>query len=183
MKSSMKSSTNRTRKERKIHKEKPATRNRSRLGLIAYFLALGTAFSGLVFPDTLDFGQANPVIRECFLRQSLEMRHGVLAYSMPEAYRRSYLQLGGRRLQRLEQHTDGLIQDFTARVSQKLGDIGGRFSEARRFREQALDKTAHPNSRLRAQKKLGPAAPGGGRTSERSSQAAGVCLALARSQE
>ena len=107
-----------------------------------FFLVWGTFSTGYLFSDNLECARDNPLLRNYFLQQHLQNM--------------SYTDVYGRRLYRgnmrfLEQSVDRLIDDFLARVSQKLDALKLHFNTALRNREETLSGASDPRSRLQAQ--------------------------------
>ncbi len=107
-----------------------------------FFLVWGTFSTGYLFSDNLECARDNPLLRNYFLQQHLQNM--------------SYTDVYGRRLYRgnmrfLEQSVDWLIDDFLARVSQKLDALKIHFNMALRNREETLSGAPDPRSRLQAQ--------------------------------
>ncbi len=79
------------------------------------------------------------------MRRCLEITYGVPAFSRSEVYDSVYDRVDVRGIER---HVDRRVHDFLTRLSQKLGDVGTRFSQAQRSRERALAQTGNPTHRL-----------------------------------
>jgi len=101
-----------------------------------------TLFSGFLFSDTLESARQNPVLRDHFLRQHIQMMSHMDVYGNLR-YR------GNVRL--LERQVDRLIDHFLARVSQQLGTLKIHFNTVLRSREEMLSKASNPESRREAQ--------------------------------
>ncbi len=107
-----------------------------------FFLVWGTFSGGYLFSDSLESGRDNPLLRNYFLQQHLQAM--------------SYTDIYGRRFYRgnvrfLEQSVDRLIDDFLARVIQKLDALKLHFNTALRNREETLSEASNHKSRDQAQ--------------------------------
>ena len=103
---------------------------------------LVTWFSGFLFSDTFESARENPVFRNHFLRQHIQMMSYLDVYGNMR-YR------GNIRL--LERGVDRLIDDFLARVSRQLGTLKIHFNTVLRSREEMLSKASNDESRREAQ--------------------------------
>ena len=103
---------------------------------------LATWFSGFLFSDTFESARENPVLRNHFLRQHIQMMSYLDVYGNMR-YR------GNIRL--LERGVDRLIDDFLARVSRQLGTLKIHFNTVLRSREEMLSKASNQESRREAQ--------------------------------
>jgi len=110
--------------------------------LLLLFGVLVTSFSGFLFSDTFEFARQNPVLRNHFLRQHIQMMSYMDVYGNLR-YR------GNVRL--LEQQVDRLVDDFLARVSHQLGTLKIHFNTVLRSREEMLSKASNQESRREAQ--------------------------------
>ncbi len=107
-----------------------------------FFLVWGIFSASYLFSDTLESGRDNPLLRNYFLQQHLQ------AMSYTDVYGRRFYR-GNVRF--LEQSVDRLIDDFLARVSQKLDTLKLHFNTALRNREETLSETSNHQSRHQAQ--------------------------------
>jgi len=103
---------------------------------------LVTLFSSFLFSDTFEFARENPILRNHFLRQHIQMMSYMDVYGNLR-YR------GNVRL--LERQVDRLIDDFLARVSHQLGTLKIHFNTVLRSREEMLSKASNQESRREAQ--------------------------------
>ncbi len=103
---------------------------------------LMTLFSGFLFSDTLESARQNPVLRDHFLRQHIQMMSHMDVYGNLR-YR------GNIRL--LEREVDRLIDHFLARVANQLGTLKIHFNTVLRSREEMLSKASNYESRREAQ--------------------------------
>ena len=110
--------------------------------MLLLFGVLVTSFSGFLFSDTFEFARQNPVLRNHFLRQHIQMMSYMDVYGNLR-YR------GNVRL--LEQQVDRLVDDFLARVSHQLGTLKIHFNTVLRSREEMLSKASNDESRREAQ--------------------------------
>ncbi len=110
--------------------------------MLLLFGVLVTSFSGFLFSDTFEFARQNPVLRNHFLRQHIQMMSYMDVYGNLR-YR------GNVRL--LEQQVDRLVDDFLARVSHQLGTLKIHFNTVLRSREEMLSKASNQESRREAQ--------------------------------
>ncbi len=110
--------------------------------MLLLFGVLVTSFSGFLFSDTFESARENPVLRDHFLRQHIQMMSHMDVYGNLR-YR------GNVRL--LERQVDRLIDHFLARVSQQLGTLKIHFNTVLRSREEMLSKASNPESRREAQ--------------------------------
>ena len=110
--------------------------------MLLLFGVLVTSSSGFLFSDTLEFARENPVLRDHFLRQHIQMMSHMDVYGNLR-YR------GNVRL--LERQVDRLIDHFLARVSQQLGTLKIHFNTVLRSREEMLSKASNQESRREAQ--------------------------------
>ncbi len=110
--------------------------------MLLLFGVLVTSSSGFLFSDTLEFARENPVLRDHFLRQHIQMTSHMDVYGNLR-YR------GNIRL--LEREVDRLIDDFLARVSHQLGTLKIHFNTVLRSREEMLSKASNQESSREAQ--------------------------------
>jgi len=110
--------------------------------LLLLFGVLVTSSSGFLFSDTLEFARENPVLRDHFLRQHIQMTSHMDVYGNLR-YR------GNIRL--LEREVDRLIDHFLGRVSHQLGTLKIHFNTVLRSREEMLSKASNQESRREAQ--------------------------------
>lgn len=110
--------------------------------MLLLFGVLVTSFSGFLFSDTFESARQNPVLRNHFLRQHIQMMSYMDVYGNLR-YR------GNVRL--LEQQVDRLVDDFLARVSHQLGTLKIHFNTVLRSREEMLSKASNDESRGEAQ--------------------------------
>ncbi len=110
--------------------------------MLLLFGVLVTSSSGFLFSDTLEFARENPVLREHFLRQHIQMTSHMDVYGNLR-YR------GNIRL--LEREVDRLIDHFLGRVSHQLGTLKIHFNTVLRSREEMLSKASNQESRREAQ--------------------------------
>jgi len=103
---------------------------------------LVTLFSSFLFSDTFEFARENPILRNHFLRQHIQMMSYMDVYGNLR-YR------GNVRL--LERQVDRLIDDFLARVSHQLGTLKIHFNTVLRSREEMLSEASNQESRREAQ--------------------------------
>ena len=106
------------------------------------FGVLVTTSSGFLFSETLEFARENPVLRDHFLRQHIQMTSHMDVYGNLR-YR------GNIRL--LEREVDRLIDHFLGRVSHQLGTLKIHFNTVLRSREEMLSKASNQESRREAQ--------------------------------
>ena len=103
---------------------------------------MATLFPGFLFSDTFEFARENPVLRNHFRRQHIQMMsymdvHGNLRYR------------GNVRL--LERQVDRLIDDFLAGVSRQLDTLKIEFNTVLCSREEMLSKASSEESRREAE--------------------------------
>ena len=110
--------------------------------MLLLFGVLVTSSSGFLFSDTLEFARENPVLRDHFLRQHIQMTSHMDLYGNLR-YR------GNIRL--LEREVDRLIDHFLGRVSHQLGTLKIHFNTVLRSREEMLSKASNQESRREAQ--------------------------------
>ena len=110
--------------------------------MLLLFGVLVTSSSGFLFSDTLEFARENPVLRDHFLRQHIQMTSHMDLYGNLR-YR------GNIRL--LEREVDRLIDHFLGRVSNQLGTLKIHFNTVLRSREEMLSKASNQESRREAQ--------------------------------
>ncbi len=110
--------------------------------MLLLFGVLVTSSSGFLFSDTLEFARENPVLRDHFLRQHIQMTSHMDVYGNLR-YR------GNVRL--LEREVDRLIDHFLGRVSHQLGTLKIHFNTVLRSREEMLSKASNQESRREAQ--------------------------------
>ena len=110
--------------------------------MLLLFGVLVTSSSGFLFSDTLEFARENPVLRDHFLRQHIQMTSHMDVYGNLR-YR------GNIRL--LEREVDRLIDHFLGRVSHQLGTLKIHFNTVLRSREEMLSKASNQESRREAQ--------------------------------
>jgi len=110
--------------------------------LTLLFGVLVTSSSGFLFSETLEFARENPVLRDHFLRQHIQMTSHMDVYGNLR-YR------GNIRL--LEREVDRLIDHFLGRVSHQLGTLKIHFNTVLRSREEMLSKASNQESRREAQ--------------------------------
>ena len=110
--------------------------------MLLLFGVLVTSSSGFLFSDTLEFARENPVLRDHFLRQHIQMMSHMDVYGNLR-YR------GNIRL--LEREVDRLIDHFLARVANQLGTLKIHFNTVLRSREEMLSKASNQESRREAQ--------------------------------
>jgi len=110
--------------------------------LLLLFGVLVTSSSGFLFSDTFEIARQNPVLRNHFLRQHIQMMSYMDVYGNLH-YR------GNVRM--LEREVDRLIDDFLARVSHQLGTLKIHFNTVLRSREEMLSKVSNDESRREAQ--------------------------------
>ncbi len=110
--------------------------------MLLLFGVLVTSSSGFLFSDTLEFARENPVLRDHFLRQHIQMTSHMDVYGNLR-YR------GNIRL--LERAVDRLIDHFLGRVSHQLGTLKIHFNTVLRSREEMLSKASNQESRREAQ--------------------------------
>ena len=124
-------------------------RNRLNLFLVFCLAVSGTFFFSFVRSDGSS-GHQNPMLRDHFLRQCLEITYRVPAFSTSEVYERVYdrVNRGG-----VERHVDRFLDEYLRELSQKLGEVRTRFSQAQRSQEQALAETANPTRRHESHKR------------------------------
>ena len=110
--------------------------------MLLLFGVLVTSSSGSLFSDTLEFARENPVLRDHFLRQHIQMTSHMDVYG-------NLLYRGNIRL--LEREVDRLIDHFLGRVSHQLGTLKIHFNTVLRSREEMLSKASNQESRREAQ--------------------------------
>ena len=110
--------------------------------MLLLFGVLVTSSSGFLFSDTLEFARENPVLRDHFLRQHIQMTSHMDVYGNLR-YR------GNIRL--LEREVDRLIDHFLGRVTHQLGTLKLHFNTVLRSREAMLSKASDQESRQEAQ--------------------------------
>ncbi len=91
-----------------MKRQENRTRYRRTLYPTLFFWVFGTFFSGFLFSDTFESGRKNPVLRNHFLRQHIQMMSYIDFYGN--------LRYRGN-VNMLEREVDRLIDDFLARVS------------------------------------------------------------------
>ena len=110
--------------------------------MLLLFGVLVTSFSGFLLSDTFESARNNPVLRNHFLRQHIQMMSYMDVYGNLR-YR------GNVRL--LEQQVDRLVDDFLARVAHQLGTLKIHFNTVLRSRAETLSKASNDESRRGAQ--------------------------------
>ncbi len=110
--------------------------------MLLLFGVLLTSFSGFLFSDSFDLARQNPVLRNHFLRQHIQMMSDMDVYGN--------LRYRGN-VRQLEREVDRLIDDFLARVSHQLGTLKIHFNTVLRSREEMLSKASNDESRREAQ--------------------------------
>ena len=125
-----------------MKRQENRTRYRGTLYPTLFFLFFGTFFSGFLFSDTFESGRKNPVLRNHFLRQHIQMMSYIDFYGN--------LRYRGN-VNMLEREVDRLIDDFLARVSHQLGTLKIHFNTVLRSREEMLSKASNQESRREAQ--------------------------------
>ena len=125
-----------------MKRQENRTRYRGTLYPTLFFLFFGTFFSGFLFSDTFESGRKNPVLRNHFLRQHIQMMSYIDFYGN--------LRYRGN-VNMLEREVDRLIDDFLARVSHQLGTLKIHFNTVLRSREEMLSKASNDESRREAQ--------------------------------
>jgi len=103
---------------------------------------LVTLFSGFLHSETFESGRNNPVLRDHFLRQHIQMTSYMDVYG--NLHYRGNINL-------LERQVDRLIDDFLARVNHQLGTLKIHFNAVLRSREAMLHKASNQESRQEAQ--------------------------------
>jgi len=98
--------------------------------------------SSFLFSDTFESARENPVLRNHFLRQHIQMTSYMDVYG--NLYYRGNVNM-------LEREVDRLIDDFLARVSHQLGTLKIHFNTVLRSREEMLSKVSNDESRREAQ--------------------------------
>ena len=101
-----------------------------------------TLFPGFLFSDTFEFARENPILRNHFRRQHIQMM--------------SYMDVYGNLRYRgigllLERQVDRLIGDFLAGVSHQLDTLKIEFNTVLRSREEMLSEASSEESRGEAQ--------------------------------
>ena len=125
-----------------MKRQKNRTRYRPTLYPTLFFWVFGTFFSGVLFSDGFESARKHPILRDHFLRHHIQMMSSMDAYGNMR-YRGN--------VRSLEQEVDRLVDQYMARLTQKLGALKIHFNTVLRSREEMLSETYNDESRREAE--------------------------------